>query len=565
MSDFNNLSSDSNNNNNQSTNFEDLYEDTENRGSKSISSDFYESSPDNISFKSEEMGASTSIIQGTISNTLENNIILKIIIFGNIYCSKCMIPCLIIFNKNFNISFDCECSFIKNVSVKEFINDYLHKGKNELSQNEYTLHCKFHYNQTKFIKYCCVCGYDLCEECMNDKYLLNSQNETGKVVTNKKHENHTLINLDDVIEKFKDIDELINSIENKMDFFHLDKNEVEQVQNIFKVIKCVIENYQTYKCYNSYKSIINAETFLKKILSSEYSFNFGKKGKKKYIRLIKITSEKEFNKNIINFSDKLRVINIKNIDLHKEIFFFKNKKFNNLTELVLVKDKCSDISPLLSCKFPRLKKLDLEDNSIDNTIIDLLEKVKFPKLKYLNLYSNKITSLKLFELVKNFTKLKNFFAGENEFEFDNNPKDFYEFPESLIEYGMTGNLEGKKIEFNKRLGISNLLIFYVSRNKLDNLNFLKDIHFKRLEQFWSIRNQITDIKEIMKIESKKKLQIINLKENPIKNFNELINIINNFRELKILNLIDCGITRNEALEMKKKIKEQYKLEIEILV
>ena len=130
---------------------------------------------------------------------------------------------------------------------------------------------------------------------------------------------------------------------------------------------------------------------------------------------------------------------------------------------------------------------------------------------------------------------------------------------------MTGNLEGEKIEFNKRLGISNLLIFYVSRNKIDNFNFLKDIHFKRLEEFWSIRNQITDINEIMKIEGKKKLKIINLKENPIKNFNELINIINNFPELNKLNLIDCGITRNEILEMNKKIKEKHNLDIEILV
>ena len=565
MSDSNNnLSSDSNNNNNYSSNFEELYEDVENTGSKSISSNFYENSTVS-SFKSEEMGSSTSIIQGTTSNTLENNILLKIIIFGNIYCSKCMKPCLIIFNNNFTISFDCECSFIKNFSVKEFINDYLHKGKNELSENEYTLHCKFHYNQTKFIKYCSVCGYDLCEECMNDKYLLNSQSETGKIVTNKKHENHTLINLDDVIKKFKDVEELINSIEKKMEFYDFDKNEVEQVQNIFSVIKCVMETYQTYKCYNSYKSIINAEKFLKKILSPEYSFNFGKKVKKKYIRLIKVTSEKEFSKNIINFSKILRIINIKDTDLHKELFLFKDKKFYNLTELVLVKDKCSDISPLLSCEFPSLEKLDLEDNSIDNIIIDLLEKVKFPKLIYLNLYSNKITSLKLFELIKNFTKLENFFAGENKFELDNNPKDFYEFPESLIEFGMTGNLEGEKIEFNKRLGISNLLIFYVSRNKIDNFNFLKDIHFKRLEEFWSIRNQITDINEIMKIDSKKNLKIINLKENPIKNFNELINIINNFPELNKLNLIDCGITRNEILEMNKKIKEKHNLDIEILV
>ena len=179
---------------------------------------------------------------------------------------------------------------------------------------------------------------------MNDKYLLNSRNGTKKIVTDKKHENHPLIDLDDAIKKFECIDKLINLIEEKMEFFDFDKNEAEQVQNTFTATKSVMENYQTYKCYNLYQSIINAEKFL-------YS-NFGGKTEKNYSRLIIITSGKEFNKNIISFSNKLKSINRKESKSPIDFSLFKNKKFENLTELILIKDKCNDISPLFSCEFP---------------------------------------------------------------------------------------------------------------------------------------------------------------------------------------------------------------------
>ena len=49
--------------------------------------------------------------------------------------------------------------------------------------------------------------------------------------------------------------------------------------------------------------------------------------------------------------------------------------------------------------------------------------------------------------------------GENPFEIYNNPKEFYPLPESMEEFGITGNLIGKKCEFIKRLDIANLKIF----------------------------------------------------------------------------------------------------------
>ena len=190
-----------------------------------------------------------------------------------------------------------------------------------------------------------------------------------------------------------------------------------------------------------------------------------------------------------------------------------------------------------------------------------------PELRSLNLYSNKITDIKIFDLVKNFQKLKLFYIGENKFEINNiNEIKFYEFPESLEEFGFTGNLDGKNENFIEKLGIKNLKIFYISRNKLKDLKCLKNIEFQRLEEFWAISNEITDIKEIMNINKKDSLIKINLKQNKINNFDELLNIIEFFPKLQKIGLVDNNIKEKDAEDIQKKIKEKYgNREIKIMV
>ena len=173
--------------------------------------------------------------------------------------------------------------------------------------------------------------------------------------------------------------------------------------------------------------------------------------------------------------------------------------------------------------------------------------------------------MKVFELVKKYKKIKHFFVGENKFVFDENIKSFYEFPETVEEFGMTGNFEGDRARFVKRLGIENLKIFYFSRNKINNLKYLENIKFKRLEEFWAISNQITNIKEIIKLNRKENLKIINLKENQISNFNELPDIIINFPKLKKIIIKDNGIKESDVLKTKNTIKEKYNLDIEIII
>ena len=395
--------------------------------------------------------------------------------------------------------------------------------------------------------------------CMEDKYLIQSK----KIISNKKHDNHTFLNYDGIMKKFDIIDKLIEKYEHGINYFFYSENKKEKIRNLFQVIKCLMENFQEYKCYNLYKSIENAEIFLKKI--NDINFKIDDK-EYSFIHLLKITSDKDFDKNIEDFYQIIVSISIKHCKRGIDLSSFKNKNFLNLKELTLDNNNINNIYPLFSCEFPVLEMFDLQDNEIDNTIIYLLEKLNLPELISLNIYSNKITDLKLFEVIKKFKKLKIFYAGENQFEIYKNPKDFYEFPESLEEFGMTGNLEGDKCNFIKRLDISNLKIYYISRNNIDNLSYIENIKFKRLEKFFSMKNNISDIKEIMKIQGKENLKLIDLRGNQIKNFNELIDIISEFPKLERLVVKNNkDIKETQVIEMKKKIKEKYNFELEIVI
>ena len=548
------------NQNNSISGINDLSELYHDFDKKSNASNFYENNKDNLSNIESLSIDSNTVINGSISSSIVENILLKSIIYGQIYCKNCQIPCAIIFNDNLDLSFECGCSLNKYFSINDFLNKYLHKGKNELLISDYSIQCPIHNNQKKFICYCKDCEYDLCIECMKDNSPVYSN-----AGTNKKHINHDLINLGKIQKKFDNINNLISKYEITMDFITSNEYINEIIKNIFLIIKSIMESYQQFKCYNSYKSIENAELFLEK-LNYPRKYNF-KIEKNKYppINLIKITSVDKLNDTIIKSLNNIVSINIKKSNVSVELSSFKDKKFSNLKELILVSNQIKDISPLFSCEFPILEKLDLADNEIDNSVIELLKKLNLPGLTYLNLFVNKITNLEIFEIIERYTKLSSFYIGENKFETNKNTKSFYIFPQTIEIFGMTGNFDGENAQFIERLGIENLKSFYFSRNNLTTLKYIKNIKFKRLEKLWAICNKITDIKEIMNIKNKENIKIINLRNNKISNFNELFDIIDFFPKLEELNLVGNFINKSEVIEMKKKIKDNYNRKLNIVI
>ena len=532
------------------------------KGGSDIYKNCDQTSTDNDSFDPPSNSEFSKSIQcGSESNFQTHQEFIKNNFFGKCFCKKCNIPCSVDFMDNLELKFECGCTYIEGFDILEFIKDYLNK---KIEQSEdFQIYCPYHKEETEFLKYCTDCGHDLCKECLNE----NSETYSNTPKTNKAHENHTLIDLKEIMTKGKEIEESIDRYENNISYYILDKNLKRKLTNIFVVIRSILENYEKNKNYNSYLSIQNSQKFLLKIHNpKEYNFKINST-KGKYLKFIKQTSEKEFDININDKSKEIRIIHFNNIKKEIDFSLLKNKNFINLKELYIREMNFNDISPLFSCQFPVLENLDLENNGIDNTIIKLLEKLNLPELKILNLYKNKITDEKIFALVQKYNKLEHFFLGENPIEFDVVSERYYTFPETIEEFGLTGNMDPKTTNFVKKLNIENLKIFYISRNKIDNLLYLENIKFVRLQEFWAISNQITDIKQLMHIDGKQNLEIINLKDNQINNFNEFIDIVEFFPKLKKLTLTKnkINIPESEAIEMKKRIKEIYKYDIEIIV
>ena len=261
---------------------------------------------------------------------------------------------------------------------KERIENYIDIKEEDLCK------CIIH-NKKEFIKYCFDCRSDLCFECLN----MESDLYSNTIIKNKKHENHTKISLEEIKDKFHEIDLLMEKTKNNEKVY---KTNQPNLIKIFKIIKCYMNNYEKYKCYNLYKSIENMKTFLEKINDKEPKFNNFEVDYKNYI---KIKSEEELLKRIVVS------YNISSIDIQNKgkinMSIFHKRDFRYLEELILIGNNIKDISSLSTNTFPHLKILNLEKNELDSSVIQILKELKMPELIELILYKNKITDIKIFD------------------------------------------------------------------------------------------------------------------------------------------------------------------------
>ena len=129
---------------------------------------------------------------------------------------------------------------------------------------------------------------------------------SNTIIKNKKHENHTKISLGGIKDKFDEIDKLIEKTMTNEKVF---KANSSNLTVILKIIKCFMNNYENYKCYNLYKSIENAKKFLEKINNNESYFETFQVD---YKSNLKIDSEEELSSHIYFHLKYLRLIsNIK--------------------------------------------------------------------------------------------------------------------------------------------------------------------------------------------------------------------------------------------------------------
>ena len=108
------------------------------------------------------------------------------------------------------------------------------------------------------------------------------------------------------------------------------------------------------------------------------------------------------------------------------------------------------------------------------------------------------------------------------------------------------------------MNLENIKTLYVQGNGFTSFELFENIKFKKLEEFWSRgtidKGYLEDINEILHLKGKETIKKIILKVNKIKNIEKLIEIIQKFPNLKLLNIEDNGIEKERCENVLNKIK-----------
>ena len=332
------------------------------------------------------------------------------------------------------------------------------------------------------------------------------------------------------------------------------------------LIQSLIKNYFLYPSHNAYKTIKMAEIFLKNN-GAEITDN-----NEKYEELIKINSIKELEDNI-NLSHlfyKIQIYGKKTREICRNLSILKGRNFNELNILNLYNLKLNDISSISNCSFPKLEKLDFECNELTDNCLNVIETLKLPHLKLISFFDNKLTSLKMFEVIKNFKSLETLYIGKNLFNINESLKHniMYELPPNIIEFGIIYNFNEETNKFiTNNLNIENIKILFISGNEFTTFKDFKKIKFKHLDFFWSMGDKkqkcLTNINEIEYLQSKETIKKIVLKGNKINNIEDIVKIIHKFPKLEILNIKDNGIEKERIENVIKILKEKGFINLEI--
>jgi hypothetical protein len=241
------------------------------------------------------------------------------------------------------------------------------------------------------------CNSNLCEECLNEES--SYKNFTS---ANKKHENHTLIDLLNIDKQIEEAQQL------------LDKNDLnDKIKNI---IQSLIDTYKKYPSYSGYKTI---EKFSKKFGDIK-KYDNNEDIKMEMETLIKINSVKLLKENIksSNIFYKIQIKGQKTMDSLENLTIFEKHEFNKLKVLLLNGIGLKDITAFSQRYFPELKLLDLEVNELGDDCIEIFNKLNLPKIKLINLFDNKISSFQIFEVIRKYKDLKTFYIGKNPFSIE---------------------------------------------------------------------------------------------------------------------------------------------------
>ena len=482
------------------------------------------------------------LIKKLNSNIINNNSLL------NYKCKQCFGPIMIssIFEEETIIYLicDCLCSQIENLSIDDFYKEYTTKEFEKYHRIKIfnSSICNIHITE-KLEYYCEDCKKDICSDCI------------GRV-----HINHTLKDLNGVY--IRKIINNINEIYKDKDNDNND-NQEKEYQNNKKIIIRLLKNltlvYNNYPCYNIYNSIINVYNFYLKEKDEKIFYDSQKdnsiiirKLKDKIIKK-KIRFPREFKKNLRNEK-------IISIYLVKRGFSDLNTMMKNnldfLEILELEENNISNLAPLINKEFPKLKLLNLEKNRLGNDNIKIIKEIEAPQLQILNLFENNFTQFNIIESVYHFESLKTLYLGAN--TFNENFDKQYKLPK-LEMIGLSfGVFSDETINYISNIIFGNLKVLYLNSNNLHSIEFIQNLNTPNLEKFCIFSNYIEDFEPLIKYKDNfKKLSIINLKYNKIKNITNLQQLICSYPNIKEIALNENYIDINNS-DVESIIKNIYK-------
>ena len=466
------------------------------------------------------------------------------------FCKNCHQVPTIKFIDVLNISCTCGCYKNYQINITKYLDETLQTIDEKNGQGNNILldvfYCKIHKDQ-KFLYYCEMCNASLCRKCLRKE---------------KVHKDHCPLIFDLLM---NEVDEKIEFIKDKFylnshhfdnessNFLDDDLDKLIKYSNFIKFINALINDYNNYTCYSHFLIISNLYQFLDKLNKNNHND----------VQPLELKEEIHINNmnnlNIINSKPYLITsINLNNSNIF-DIQIFCEANLINLKTLNLSNNYISNIKSLCSSKFKDIETLNFSVNKIGDDNIKYFSQLEFKNLNFLNLFGNNFTNFKLFELCNNkkLKNLKKLYAGSNQFKAS---EENITFDSSKIEeIGLTyGVFNDETIHFINKFKFDNLQKLFLHSNKLSSLSFINDLELPNIKEIWINNNLIDEFYPLCKY---KTLNIINIRRNCIKNIDKLISFIDEFTELKEIDLrennnIDFNDNKNEIIisEAKKKLE-----------
>jgi hypothetical protein len=468
------------------------------------------------------------------------------------FCQKChLIPTIRFMSIN-DVIYSCGCHEDYEEKINKFLENTIVIIKDKIKDNNNLLfelnifYCKEHKGE-KYCYYCEMCKDHLCRKCVREK---------------NEHKDHCILIFD---QSMNEIDKKIKFINDKFslntsfftsnssDFLEKDEYKDELSKGIIELISVVINDYNSYTNYTHFQIISNFAQFLDQTIKTKETY----------------TSDLDLEEKIkiFNRRDLLKFIN--KPELIIAIEFSKNNLFDitqlckanliNLKSLKLRENNISNIEPLVYAKFKNIREIDLSVNKLGNQSIKYFSQLDFSKLYYINLFANFFSDFNFFQILnnKNLKELHCLYIGSNKFI---DKGDNIKFDASnLTEIGLSnGIFNDKSIRLINNFSFNNLEILFLYSNDISSLSFINNLELPKIKQFWINSNFIEEYYPLCKYKTLEKIMIRN---NYIKNIDNLVSFVETFKKLETLDISGNNIDLNDKdnedilLEVRGKVNE----------